>query len=354
MAFWQKHPEREIPVTMATGSDAYLQTLLDLAEQIRKTLKKMREAQKAASGGLLELAKTVLSEAPPVVRQLGAGKTILLAQATDDLDEEREQVRRYVEQYGVNVLPEGTYPQGGDAFTSALDADLARADAYVQLLGRTNAKRPPDMPLGYDRQQFERAIARGIPILQWLRPDVDPATVTDREHSKLLSGEHVMRIGLEAFKADIVKRLAKPPAPPPPAPGPAEEQFVFINADGSDIQLAEDLRRELSGANLTSAIPILQGSSEDVRLDLEENIVECDALVMVYGEATPVWVRGQLRLYSKLKHRRKQPLKTLAIYLGPPESKPDIGMDMPEVKRIDYREGTPADSLRQLLSGIRQ
>ena len=91
-----------------------------------------------------------------------------------------------------------------------------------------------------------------------------------------------------------------------------------------------------------------------MRLDLEENIVECDALVMVYGETTPVWVRGQLRLYSKLKHRRKQPLKTLAIYLGPPESKPDIGMDLPEVKRIDYREGTPAESLRQLLSGIRQ
>jgi hypothetical protein len=162
-----------------------------------------------------------------------------------------------------------------------------------------------------------------------------------------------MRIGLEAFKADIVKRLAKPPAPPAAA-APAEEQFVFINADGSDIQLAEDLRRELTGANLTSAVPILQGSSEDVRLDLEENIVDCDALVMVYGEATPVWVRGQLRLYSKLKHRRKQPLKALAIYLGPPESKPDIGMDMPEVRRIDYRDGTPAESLRQLLSGIRQ
>ena len=353
MAFWQKHPEREIPVTMASGSDAYLQTLLDLAEQIRKTLKKMREAQKTASAGILELAKSVLSEAPPVVRQTGEGRTILLAQVTDDLDEEREQVRRYVEQYGVRVLPEGVYPQGGEAFTMALDADLARADAYVQLLGRTQAKRPPDMPLGYDRQQFERAIARALPMMQWLRPDVDPATVADREHAKLLAGEHVMRIGLEAFKADIVKRLAKPPAPPMAAV-PAEEQFVFINADGSDIQLAENLRRELTGANLTSAVPILQGSSEDVRLDLEENIVDCDALVMVYGEATPVWVRGQLRLYSKLKHRRKQPLKALAIYLGPPESKPDLGMDMPEVRRIDYREGTPAESLRQLLSGIRQ
>ena len=32
MAFWQKHPERAIPVTMAPDSDIYLQTLIDLAE----------------------------------------------------------------------------------------------------------------------------------------------------------------------------------------------------------------------------------------------------------------------------------------------------------------------------------
>ena len=33
MAFWQKHPEREIPVTMATGSDIYMQTLLTSASR---------------------------------------------------------------------------------------------------------------------------------------------------------------------------------------------------------------------------------------------------------------------------------------------------------------------------------
>jgi hypothetical protein len=350
MAFWQRHPEREVPVTMASGSDIYIQTLIDLVEQIRKQLKGMRQALAAAQPAQ---TKPTVPDVTPAVRPPADGRTILLAQATDDLDEEREQVRRYVEQYGVKVLPEGTYPQGGEAFASALDADLARADAYVQLLGRTHAKRPPDMPLGYDRLQFEQAVKRGLPILQWLRTDIDPATIADREHAKLLTGEHVMRVGLEAFKADVVKRLAKP-APPQPVPSPSPEQFIFINADGNDLKLAEDLRREFKGANLSAAIPILQGSSEDVRLDLEENIVECDALVMIYGETTPVWVRGQLRLYSKLKHRRKEPLKTLAIYVGPPETKPDIGMDLPEIRRIDYREGAPAESLRQLLAGIRQ
>jgi len=348
MAFWQKHPEREIPVTMATGSEIYLQTLFDLAEQIRKQLKKMREAQKTVAAPASEPPKMVVAE-PAQAKLPGAGRTIFLAQATDDLDEEREQVRRYVQQYGIAVLPEGMYPQGGADFSAALEADLARADAFVQLLGRAHAKRPPDMPLGYDRLQFERAAARGLPILQWLKPDIDPATVADREHAQLLSGENVLKMGLEGFKADVVK-VAKPPL----AVSPGEQQFIFINADGSDLKLAEDLRQEFKSANLTAAIPVLQGSSEDVRLDLEENIVECDALVMVYGETTPVWVRGQLRLYSKLKHRRGKPLKALALYLGPPESKPDIGMDLPEIRKIDYREGPAAESLCQFLSGLHQ
>ncbi len=349
MAFWQKHPEREMPVTMATGSDIYLQTLFDLAEQIRKQLKKMKEELKAAAS-VGDVGHLVPSRPPAPVRRTGEGRAIFLAQATDDLDEEREQVRRYVEQYGVTVLPESMYAQGGVDFANALEADLGRADAFVQLLGRTHSKRPPDMPLGYDRMQFERAISHGLPILQWLRPDVDPATVTDREHVKLLSGENVQRTGLEAFKADVVKRIGRPP-PPPPSP---EQRFVFINADGSDIKLAEDLRREFTSAQFSAAVPIMEGSSEDVRLDLEDNIVECDALVMVYGETSPVWVRGQLRLYSKLKHRRREPLKTLAIYLGPPGTKPDIGMDLPEIRRIDYRDGAASESVRKILAGLQQ
>ena len=163
------------------------------------------------------------------------------------------------------------------------------------------------------------------------------------------SGENVMRIGLEAFKADILRRVERKAAPAPPP-----EQFIFINADGTDIKLAEDLRRELRGAHFSAAIPILEGSSQEVRLDLEENIVDCDALVMVYGETSPVWVRGQLRLYSKLKHRRREPLKALAIYIGPPDTKPDIGMDLAECMQIDCRAGMTAEPVRAFLAGLHQ
>lgn len=349
MAFWQKHPEREIPVTMSVGSDIYLQTLFDLAEQIRRQLKTMRAANAAPAPAAQPAVAFASANGPEAPHANGGGRTVFLAQVTDDLEMDREQVRRYLEQYGIAVLPEGVYPQGGVDFAAAVERDLARSDAFVQLLGQTPARRPPDIPQGYDRLQLERAMTRGLPIMQWLRPDIDPATVADGQHASLLAGENVMRVGLESFKADIVKRTEKSEPPPPPS-----ESFVFIDADGSDISLADTLRQELARANIDAAVPLLQGSSEDVRLDLEENLIECDALLMVYGEAAPVWVRGQLRLLSKLKHRRKQPLKVVAIYLGPPETKADIGMNMADLVEIDSRHGTPEESIRQFVAGIHQ
>ncbi len=207
--------------------------------------------------------------------------------------------------------------------------------------------RPPDLPQGYDRAQADLALMRGMPILQWLRPDVDIASITDPMHSDLLSGPHVVRGTLESFKADIVKAIEEPE--PQPVKPPSPEQYVFIDADAADLPIANELLQELRAKNFSAAIPLLEGEAEDVRRDLEDNIVECDALLMVYGEATPVWIRGQLRLYSKLKHRRDQPLKALAIYVGPPGGKPDIGMNLPECQEL-----TPRRRCRQFLAGLYQ
>lgn len=356
MPFWQLHPHREVPVTFTVGSEIYVQALFDLAEQIRRELKMLREGggpaapEFVASPGVAASLPIDDSGAMATTSRPAAGSKIFLAQVTDDLEAARDQVRRYVEQYDVAVVPSHVYPQGGAEFGGAVEADLADADMFVQLLGPAHAKRPPDVPQGYDRLQLERAIARDMPILQWTPPDIDPTAVKDQQHAALLAGEHVMRTGLESFKADIVKRLQAKSSLPAEADRP--EHFVFINADGSDLALAKDLKRALADANFSAAVPFLQGSAEDIRLDLEENIVDCDALLMVYGQSPPVWVRGQLRLYAKLKHRRRAPLKALAIYLGPPEAKPDLGMDLPECQEIDCREGLVPETVRQFLAGI--
>jgi hypothetical protein len=346
MAFWQKHPEKSINITMATDSEVYLQTLIDLAEQIRRQLKKMRQ----------EVPVSLPMARPPTSIPVDPNaRTIFLAQVTDDLDEERKQVRRYLEPFGIKVIPTGDYPQGGLDFTQAVAADLAQPNViFVQLFGRVNAKRPPDLPTGFDKLQYDMAVERKLPILQWLRPDVDIASVSDEQHQALLSGEHVRAVGLEAFKAEVLRKAQEAPRVDE---GPVDP-FIFINADEADFDLAEFWRLQLVEKNIETAVPLRSGPAEIVRKDREENLKDCDAVITIYGRAELDWIRAQLRWYRKLKALRKaeqkQPLRQ-AICLGPPpESKIDIGMDMLDTVQLDCRGGVTAESVRLFLAGLKQ
>ena len=127
---------------------------------------------------------------------------------------------------------------------------------------------------------------------------------------------------------------------------------MFIDADRDDIEIARALKQEFSLHKLSVVVPTLDGPAEQVRTDLQENIVDCDALVLLYGQPTPIWVRGQLRLYSKLKARRAEPPRVLAVYCGPPETKPELGFSLPEVREIDCRIPLTFDPLRPIIKEL--
>ena len=133
---------------------------------------------------------------------------------TDDLEFRREEVRRYLGQQSVPVLPQTTYPLGRAEFERALGADLSNSRLFVQLLGPAAGKRPPDIPGGYGWLQLEGAHRRRLPILQWRSPDLILDTVEWPRHRELLELETVQVTTLESFKQAIIAALAPPPTPP--------------------------------------------------------------------------------------------------------------------------------------------
>ena len=76
-----------------------------------------------------------------------ARAAILLAETTEDLLDHRDAVAVFLRQQGVDVLPSVDYPRDSRAaFVSAVQLDLARSLAFVQLLGPYEGRRPPDDP----------------------------------------------------------------------------------------------------------------------------------------------------------------------------------------------------------------
>jgi TIR domain len=169
---------------------------------------------------------------------------IFLAEVTDDLDEQRNGVKRYLEQAGIAVGP-NHFPFDPEAFRRTVREGLAEADLFVQLLSDIPGKRPPDLPEGRAKCQLELALSLGKPVLQWRSPTVDLAAVQDNAQHALLDAPTVLAEGIEDFKRTIRRRLLEGRRTEPLRPVSADTS-VFIDRDKPDKILAEKLCEILS------------------------------------------------------------------------------------------------------------
>jgi hypothetical protein len=285
-------------------------------------------------------------------------------------------VHAYLIQFGAKVLPDGDYMQGGAEFAEAVKDDLGKSTMFVQLLGPYRSNRPPDLkdegatePKSYAQYQYDTAKAGNVPVLQWRRPDVDPAAITHWD-KRLLDGPDVLAMGLQEFMKEIRKTVERNIAEAEKAAEKEKKQqqqqqasqagaggqteFLFINADSSDKELADQLLQAFANkADWMAAGPLFQGSAEDITKDLDANLVDCGSLVLVYGKADAPWVRAQLRRYSKLERLRETPAKFKAILFAPPAPKPDIGI-VGGFTKIDCQEHLTGDDVEKIVAELRR
>lgn len=275
---------------------------------------------------------------------------VYLAEVTDDLDDERDKVCRYLDQAGVRVLPEALFPRDPEAFRSAMEADLSRAQLYVQLLGGLRGKRWPNLEQGCAQFQYEIARESDRPIYQWRSPELDLDSVRDPTYRELLEVETVRAEPIEEFKREIERKLFEEEKSEPGRVMPSA--LVFVNSDPSDRKLAEGIREELKRRRINVSLPLREGKPSEIREDLEYNLETCSALLIVYGEATASWVRRQLLQCHRSLARRDPPLPALALYRGPPEPKSELDMEILDLREIDCTAGLDHEALESFLDAI--
>ncbi|MGH6891704.1 MAG: hypothetical protein ACREEP_05555 [Dongiaceae bacterium] len=185
------------------------------------------------------------------------------------------------------------------------------------------------------------------PILQWRDPGDDPTAIPDQSHRALVEGARAC--GFEEFKRTAVEAAHRKPAA---SKTRTPQVSVFVNADREDLDVARQLSTLLAKQGVECYWPLLEGSPEKVRQDLQENLKECDGLVLIYGASEPSWVRDQLRQGRKVLSQRERAIAALAIYLGPPEQKKELAVALPELITLDGRAGVNADTLRPFVQRL--
>lgn len=336
-AFWrQSDGPGGIQMTLDPRADrnGYMQAITRFVDQIKNRLIEMKHRAGVDAGLHSAVAQLQKLEDPGPARG-----TVLLAQTTDDLEYDREQVRSALAQFDITVLPEFDYPQGGNDFRDAFSADLDRTDLFVQLLGRAAGRMPTDMPDGYPYYQFETARSAGKPILSWRHPEINLNEVSNPRHRELLSGDTVMVSGLESFKSDILRSIDGLHQ----VPKERRNSLIFVGAERSDLPIAEQLSAALTKRNLPVAVPIYEGTAEDIQRDLEENLMDSDTILFVHGAAPATWVRSFLRRFNKLLAMRETPPSKTALIRAPPPKLGKLGITLPYLEVIDCSEDLDID-----------
>jgi hypothetical protein len=352
------HDPGSIPVELR-GLRNYRFWYRDRSEQVRTFARPAPHAEELEYFRLIEdLARdlhhqllAMASEAPVKAAANDAAEmpAVLLAEVSDDLGPRRSETQRFLEQQGFLVFPASPYPRDAAGLSAALNRDLARCRLFVQLLGPFPGEQPPDIPDGRGWAQLEAARRAGVQIMQWRSPETDPSTVEISRHRQLLELENVQASSLETFKRAVVAALVAPPLVPPRSES-GERPLVFLNTEQRHREIAAQIRNAFRDRVVWTE-PLFDGSSEMVREDLERNLVDCDAMVMIYAD-NPGWARAQLRAYTRMAPRRERPVRALPLVDVPPREKPELGFFLPEMVVIDGRDGIGPEVFRRLSESL--
>jgi hypothetical protein len=257
-------------------------------------------------------------------------ETVLLAETTDDLDNKRQEARRYLEQTGIAVLPAGReyYGLARPDYEKAVLDDLGNSAAFVQLLGPFRGRSRGDVPDGYGWLQYELANRQQHRILQWRSPDLkDLAEIEDERQRQLLETADAMPF--EDFKQKIVRLIRTEDRKAPPRPS-----FIFINCDAVDTDRADDIGQHLGDVDWERPPYEDQPKAGELQENIESNLIDCDGLFIVFGMTRPGWVRDQIQLYRKLRPRRAKEPQVLAVVQAGPEPRELKGFGLAGLKII--------------------
>jgi cellulose biosynthesis protein BcsQ len=258
--------------------------------------------------------------------------TVYLAETTSDLTEERNKVKRELQQYGHQVLPDEQLPLAAPALEEAVRNFLKRSQLSVHLIGAHYGIIPEmETERSVVRLQLELATEHDhdseFSRLIWIPPGLQPQDerqqkfIGDLQHSFTSDNSELLQVKLEDLKTIIQTKLARRLRPKPLQTEIRRPTLLYLICDQLDTDAVEPLRDCLFDRGYEVILPLREGSEAEVLEDHKENLLVCDAVLIFQGRASEVWLRMKLRELLKLPgYGRTTPLLGKAVYLGPPKA----------------------------------
>lgn len=329
------------------------------ADDIAYAIKRMLDAQ-PMSGDARATRDEVVGAPTASTRT-----TVYLARTSSDMKELRESLHREFEDRGYRVLPEQELPEDAEGYVAAVKAALSMASLSVHLIGARYGSIPDGAQESGVVMQAELALAQKDPLLKtilWSPPELTLDSLgEERQHQFVEQLEQAafkrdraefVRSSIEQLKPLVVERLRASALPAPISVASTESQpgnAVYLLCDPVDRTDAKPLQAALIQLGFVVSRPSLEGTTEELIEENRFNLVNCDLVVVVWGQAREAWVRSKLRESQQAPGwGRNRPYRGKFIIVGPPNSPAKLDFDAPP-DAVVVRGVASAEQLRELL-----
>lgn len=257
--------------------------------------------------------------------------TIYLAETTSDLTEQRDKIKRELQQHGHIVLPDKGLPLIGQAFRQEVSDCLGRSQLSVHLIGEHYGIIPEEENRSVIELQNELASGEGSRLQRiiWMPIGLQPQGEPQQRFVNQLrfglssqQGTDLLETKLEDLKTVIQEKLTRSDKPQPASAGSGngEAATVYLICDRQDMDAVRPVEDYLFDKGLDVTLPATEGDETQLIQDHKDNLMMCDAVMIYYGRAGELWLRMKQRELQKVAgYGRMEPLTAKAIYItGPP------------------------------------
>jgi hypothetical protein len=313
--------------------------------------------------GLLQ----ALTISPSVESQVRA--TVFLAETTSDLREQREAIKRDLRQHGYLVLPRQPLPLVASELKEMLHENLLQCQLSIHPVGKNYSLVPEGAATSMVELQNEMAVSRaekgGFSRLLWIPAGIK---VEDDRQKKVLDGlrfdlrlqpsSDLLETSLEDLRTAYRDRLKRPePQKTAGTSGPDDGEVwrqIYVIYDQRDAELTPIWNDFLFQQGFEVIRPVFEGDEAEIREFHQENLANCDGVLIIYGKANELWLRRKLREIQKSAgYGRTKPMSAVGIWVVPPKTAEKETFRTHEAVVIHQMDTISPDSLTPFVSRLK-
>lgn len=319
----------------------YWEKLDDLAYDLKQLIETLRLSAGPAN-------------APASAPVSTSATTIYLAETTSDLTEQRDKIKRELQQHGHVVLPDKGLPLVGQAFKQEVSDCLGRSQLSVHLIGEHYGIIPEGESRSVIELQNELAAVEGgrLQRVIWMPVGLQPQSEPQQRFVNQLrfglssqQGTDLLETKLEDLKTVIQEKLIRGDKSQAASAisSNGDAASVYLICDKQDIDSVKPIEDYLFDKGLDVTLPAIEGDETQLIQDHKDNLMMCDAVMIYYGRAGELWLRMKQRELQKVAgYGRTEPLAAKAIYItGPPSDSKERVRDHDALVIRNYEAFSP-------------